>query len=99
MENNHNTNPLHNRQDKSKPESTQLQTIFQFLHENEATASMVELETGIHHKNICRYKSDLEKQGLLWETKKDICKRTGHKAYYLTTNPALISIDRQLKLL
>lgn len=99
MESNHHNNPFHNRRSKGKAQATELQTIFHFLYENEATASMVELVTGIHHKNICRYKSDLQKQGLLWETKKDHCKRTGYKAYYLTTNPVHNPNNKQLKLL
>ncbi len=66
---------------------TQLKTIFYFLKENIATASMVANATGIPQKNICRFKRDLEKAGLLWEVKKDTCKTTGFKAWYLTTNP------------
>jgi hypothetical protein len=44
--------------------------------------------TGVPQKNICRYKRDFEKAGLLWEVKKETCKATGYKAWYLTTNPA-----------
>ena len=51
---------------------TQIQTIFQYLKDHIATASMVEEATGVKQKNICRYKSDLEKAGLLWETEKKI---------------------------
>ena len=72
---------------KDKSIRTDLQTILCYLRENVATASMTELATGVHHKSICRYKRDLEKAGLLWEVKKDICERTGFKAWYLTTNP------------
>jgi hypothetical protein len=49
---------------------------------------MVADATGIYQKNICRYKRDLEKAGRIWEIEKKLCKKTGFKAWYLTTNPA-----------
>jgi hypothetical protein len=30
----------------------------------------------------------LEKAGRIWEIEKKLCKKTGFKAWYLTTNPA-----------
>jgi hypothetical protein len=80
-------NPQHKRQDKGNEPPNQLQTIFQFLHEQAATASMVAEATGIYQKNICRYKRDLEKAGRLWEVEKKLCKKTQFKAWYITTNP------------
>ena len=74
-------------QGKDNTPDNQLKTIFQFLFENVATASMASDATGIYQKNICRYKRDLEKAGRLWETEKKLCKKTGFKAWYLTTNP------------
>ena len=69
---------------------TQLKTIFYFLQENIATASMVANATGIPQKNICRFKRDLEKAGLLWEVKKETGKNTGNTAfkyfYFLFSN-------------
>jgi len=50
-------------QSKGKPQNNQLQTIFRYLQEHEATASMVSDATGIYQKNICRYKRDLKKLG------------------------------------
>lgn len=79
--------PLNKRQNKDNTPLRQLQTIFQYLQEHIATASMVADATGIYQKNICRYKRDLEKAGRLWETEKKLCKKTGFKAWYLTTNP------------
>jgi hypothetical protein len=79
--------PKRKRQSKGKTPCNQLQTIFHFLMKNEATASMVSASTEIYQKNICRYKRDLEKAGRLWETEKKLCKKTGFKAWYLTTNP------------
>jgi len=72
---------------KDNTRLTQLKTIFQYLKENIATASMVSKATGIPQKNICRYKRDLEQAGQLWEIEKTLCKETGFKAWYLTTDP------------
>jgi len=77
----------HKVQDKDKLKLTQLQTIFHFLRNNIATASMVAAATGVPQKNICRYKRDLEKAGRLWELERKLCKKTGFKAWYLTTDP------------
>lgn len=78
---------LRKRQSKDKEFRTQSKTIFEYLFEHVATASMVSAETGIPQKNITRYKRDLEKNGHLWEVEKTHCKKTGFKAWYLTTNP------------
>ena len=85
----------HNKNNQS---STQLKTIFEYLKNNVATASMIEDVTGVKQKNICRYKRDLEKAGRLWEVVKANCKRTGFKAWYLTTNPDLAPQQSQLTL-
>ena len=76
---------------------TQLKTIFQYLQEHTATASMVSAVTGVPQKNITRYKRDLEKAGQLWEVEKSLCKQTGFKAFYLTTNPDKAPSDNQTK--
>lgn len=82
-----NTNyPQHKRQNEDNTRLSQLETIFLYLKENIATASMVADATGIYQKNICRYKRDLEKAGRLWEIEKTVCKKTGFKAWYLTTD-------------
>jgi hypothetical protein len=85
----HNKTPenIFEAQNKDNTRATQLQTIFQFLQEHVATASMVSDETKVPQKNICRYKRDLEKAGRLWEIKKAVCHKTGFKAWYLTTDP------------
>lgn len=94
----HLTNPQYKRQFKDNTHLTQLQTIFQYLKENEATASMVADATGIYQKNICRFKRDLELTGRLWETVKTTCKKTGFKAWYLTTDETKAPINSQLNL-
>lgn len=78
-----------NKQVKDTTRTRQKQTIFTYLYNNIATASMVSAATGIPQKNICRYKRDLEKAGRLYEIEKKLCKKTGFKAWYLTTNPEL----------
>lgn len=71
---------------KTNVKTTQLKTIFHYLHENTATASMVSKACNIPQKNICRYKKDLEKKGLLKEVAKRKCRLTGFPAWYLSTN-------------
>lgn len=77
----------HKEHHKDTISLNQLQTIFAYLQINIATASMVSDATGVPQKNICRYKRDLEKAGQLWEIEKKVCKKTGFKAWYLTTDP------------
>lgn len=81
--------PNANGQSKSSYFATQLKTIFAYLQENTATASMVSDATGVPQKNITRYKRDLEDAGLLQEVEKKLCKKTNFKAWYLTTNKKL----------
>ncbi|AUC80239.1 hypothetical protein CW736_13020 [Nonlabens sp. MB-3u-79] len=76
----------------------QLKIIFRYLQDNIATASMIADATGIPHKNICRYKRDLEKAGRLWEMVEKQCKITGFLAWYLTTNPNNAPLNNQLEL-
>lgn len=85
-------------QSKYKADRTQLKTIFNYLQKHTATASMVTNATGIPQKCITRYKRDLEKAGRLAEVKKSVCKYTGHKAWYLTTNPEQFPQSNQLKM-
>ena len=85
-------------QGEVKQFQNQLKTIFEFLKQNTATASMVTEFTGVPQKSICRYKRDLEKQGLLCEVVKKHCKITGFRAWYLTTNAELFPKSNQLKM-
>lgn len=85
------TNTLRKSLTKQRKDSShlnQLKTIFQYLQNHIATASMVTDATGVPQKCITRYKRDLEKTGRLWEVTKAFCKKTGFRAWYLTTNPA-----------
>ncbi len=85
-------------QHKDTKFNSQLQTIFHYLKEHVATASMVSDATAIPQKNICRYKRDLEQAGLLWEIEKKDCQLTGFKAWYLTTDETKAPKSAQLKL-
>ena len=84
-------------QGKVKLFQNQKKTIFEYLKQDTTTASMATEATGIPQKSICRYKRDLEKQGLLYELVKKHCKFTGFRAWYLTTNPELFPKSNQLK--
>lgn len=66
---------------------SQLQILVEYLRKYVATASMVTQQTGVPQKNICRYKRDLEKAGLIWKVERKPCKATGHRAWFLTTDP------------
>ena len=87
-----------NRQGKFKQIQRQKKTIFEYLKQYTATASMVSEATGVPQKSICRYKRDLEKQGLLYEVEKKLCSLTGFRAWYLTTNTELFPKSNQLKM-
>jgi len=85
-------------QGKFTKSNSQLRTIFEYLKNHIITASMLSEATNIPQKSICRYKRDLEKQGLLFEVEKTYCKLTGFKAWYLTTNEILFPKSNQLKM-
>lgn len=85
-------------QGKNNQIKNQKKTIFQYLQKHIATGSMIAKATGIPQKSICRYKRDLELQGILSEVEKKECKFTGFRAWYLTTNPDLFPNSNQLKL-
>jgi hypothetical protein len=85
-------------QGKNNQIKNQKKTIFQYLQKHIATGSMIAKATGIPQKSICRYKRDLELQGILYEIEKKEYEFTGFKAWYLTTNPDLFQQSNQLKM-
>lgn len=89
---------ISNKPSKYTLSTTQLKTIFHYLQNHTATASMTAEATGIPQKSICRYKRDLEKRGLLCEVRKGFCELTKFRAWYLTTNPDLFPKSNQLKM-
>lgn len=83
--------PFQKDQGKDKHFKAQLKRFVAYLQNHIATSAMASVATGIPLKNICRYKRDLELQGKLFEVNKAICKHTGFKAWYLTTNKDLLN--------
>jgi hypothetical protein len=79
-------------QSKGNDFKTQTKIIFRYLLKFTATNTMTSKATGIPQKNICRIKRNLEKKGLLQEVERKLCKVTGHRASYLTTNKELFNI-------
>jgi len=79
-------------QNKSNDFKAQTKIIFRYLLKFTATNTMTSNATGIPQKNICRIKRNLEKKGLLQEAERKLCKVTGHRASYLTTNKELFKI-------
>lgn len=75
----------------SSRKRTQEKIIFSYLYQNVATNSMIAVSTGIPRASICKVKRKLEQRGKLFEVKKDICKVSKHKAWYLSSNPELVS--------
>ena len=92
-ENTNGFNPHDKGLGKNKKIKAQTKIIFKYFLEHTDTNTMVSIATGIPQKNICRIKRNLEKQGLLIEVERKLCKHTGHKAWYLTTNPKRFNIN------
>lgn len=67
----------------------QRKVVYVYWYRRLATAAMVSRATKVPHKNICRYKRELEKAGHLFEIKTGICRHTKRRAMYCTTNPEL----------
>jgi len=76
----------------------QLKTVFEYLQNRIATASMIAEATGIPQKNICRYKRELEQAGKLQQVMKYTCKVTGFRAWYVSTNSDLFIHNSQFTL-
>lgn len=83
---------------KIKTSESQIKTIFNYLSNQIATASMVSRATGIPQKNICRYKRDLQMAGLLVEVRKGICDETGFKAWFITCDKTKFPSTTQLQI-
>ena len=75
------------RQSKDTEYAAEIQVFYEHLKGHTETATQVTESTGIPQKNICRYKRELEKAGLLWEVELVFCPCTGYEAWTLTTDP------------
>ena len=76
----------------------ELKAVYEYLQTHIATATMAAIALNIYRPSLCRRKRTLELSGLLVEVKEGICKVTGCKAAYLTSNPAWFPISQQLNL-
>lgn len=72
---------------KVRSNNTEKGIFYIYLLKHTATGTMAAVATGIAQKKNCRYKRQLENDGLLCQIKQAVCKVTGCKAFYLTTNP------------
>lgn len=80
-----------NGQDKYRNFRREIQLVREYLSNKVATATMVAVALNIYRPNLCRYKAMLEEAGQLCVVRLGICKETGFRAQYLTTNPDLIA--------
>ena len=76
---------------------TELQAVYEYLQNNTATATMAAVALNIYRPSLCRRKRTLQKAGYLIEVKIGYCPITKHRAAFLSTNPALMPINSQLK--
>lgn len=79
----------HNNNLKASFDS-QAEVFKTYLSANTATCSMVADQTDLPQKNLTRFKTELQKKGLLKVVCVAVCRKTGFKAQYLTTNPVII---------
>lgn len=72
--------------------STQYQIVRHcFSSQTPKTMLMVSIETGILRANICRYVSEMRKDGIIEPIGKGICRISKHGAVFYTTNDDVIS--------
>ena len=77
---------------KDTKKYSQYQTVKQaFSSETPKTMLMVSVETGILRANICRYISEMRKEGIIEPIYKGICKISKHGATFHSTNIDVIS--------
>ena len=88
---------LSKQQSKDNYFKSQEKRYFEYLKTHTATNSMVSKALNIPQKNLTRYKRYFEKRGLLKEVCRKLCKLTGFRASYLSTNPDLMSKSNQSK--
>lgn len=68
----------------------EIKAVREYLTTNTATATMTAQALDIYRPNLSRIKRKLEKKGLLKEVRIGICKVTGFRAAYLSTDPNLL---------
>ncbi len=65
-----------------------------YLETRTTTAAQAALDLGIWRANTCRFKRQLEKEGLLVEVSKAKCPVTGFQAAFLSCDKELVRISR-----
>lgn len=75
-----------NNGDHYQDKFTEINRVKQYLFKHTATAAMCADALNIRIPNVCRYKRELEKFGVLKIVKRSICQLTKHRADYLTCN-------------
>lgn len=83
--------------ENQQPKDNEIQRVYEYLKKETATATMAAVALNIYRPNLCRRKRTLQKAGHLIEVKRGYCQITKHVAYYLSTNPAMMPINSQLK--
>jgi len=73
-------------------QENELKRVKAYLAKHNATGTMVSDALNIRRPNMTRYKTTLEREGLLKVTHRSACKATLHQADYLTCDPAIIKI-------
>jgi hypothetical protein len=77
------------RINKVKIFAAQKLKFFRYLQRHTVTCSMVSRAIRVPQKNLTCYKREYERTGLLKEVCCSVCKLTGFRAAYLSTNPDL----------
>jgi hypothetical protein len=85
--------PHENQQHKGND----LQRVYERLLTHTESATMTAVALNIYRPSLCRRKKDLEIAGRLAVVKKSYCKITGRLVQFLSTNPAMMPINSQLK--
>lgn len=81
----------------NKSQLSQHRTLYAYWLTNTSTSFMASKHLDIPIQNVCRYKRNFEEQGKLWKVKRDRCKVSGFRAWYLSCDPN-DNITNQLEL-
>lgn len=73
--------------DQYKQFQPQLKINQEGFKKQQSTRQKLSIVTGVNQKKSCRNKIDLELSRNLWEVKKQSCKQTACKSWYLIANP------------
>lgn len=90
--------PSVNSQRKDKKYLGQYRTIRKYFFNKTASRFMASVATGIPLQNVCRYVATLRDLKQIAVIRKDLCRISGEKVEFLSTNPELFPIDQQKKL-